>query len=52
MQAMLMAQQLATKGDLQEVRNELKDLEYRLTVRLVSMMAASIAIIAALVKLL
>ncbi|MFI3272038.1 MAG: coiled-coil domain-containing protein [Pseudomonadota bacterium] len=45
MQEMLVAQQLTTKGDL-------KDLEYRLTVRLGTMMAASIAIIAALVKLL
>ncbi|MFI3272789.1 MAG: coiled-coil domain-containing protein [Pseudomonadota bacterium] len=56
MQEMLVAQQLATKGDLQEVRNELKgdlkDLEYRITVRLGAMMAASIAIIATLVKLL
>lgn len=40
---MLVAQQLTTKGDL-------KDLEYRLTVRLGAMMAASIAIIATLVK--
>ncbi len=33
-------------------RQDLKDLEYRLTVRLGGMMAASIAIVAALVKLL
>jgi hypothetical protein len=40
----LVAEGLATKQDL-------KDLEYRLTVRLGGMMAASIAIVAALVKL-
>ena len=32
-------------------RQDLKDLEYRLTIRLGAMMAASIAIVAALVKL-
>ena len=40
----LVTEGLATKQDL-------KDLEYRLTVRLGGMMAASIAIVAALVKL-
>ncbi len=39
---------LVTKEDL---TSQLKDLEYRLTIRLGGMMAASIAIVAALVKL-
>ncbi|MDR2695270.1 MAG: CCDC90 family protein [Deltaproteobacteria bacterium] len=46
---------LATKADLLAVKTELqqqmKELEYRLTIRLGGMMAASIAIVAALVKL-
>ena len=39
---------LVTKAEL---ASQLKDLEYRLTIRLGGMMAASIAIVAALVKL-
>ena len=46
---------LATKQGLKdlksELRAEIKDLEYRLTIRLGAMMAASIAIVAALLKL-
>jgi hypothetical protein len=46
---------LATKADLLAVKTELqqqmKELEYRLTIRLGGMMAASIALVAALVKL-
>ena len=46
---------LATKQDLLAVKTELqqqmKDLEYRLTIRLGGMMAASIALVAPLVKL-
>jgi len=47
---------LATKHDLKELETRLdgkiRELEYRLTIRLGAMMAASIAIVAALVKLL
>ena len=39
---------LVTKAEL---ASQLKDLEYRLTIRLGAMMAASIALVAALVKL-
>ena len=41
----------AISQDIKDVRAELKELEYRLTIRLGAMMAASIAIVAALVKL-
>ncbi len=47
---------LATKKDLKDMeinlRHEMKEMESRLTIRLGGMMAASIALIAALVKLL
>jgi hypothetical protein len=46
---------LATKGDLldleRRINSKMKELEYRLVIRLGGMMAASIAIVAALVKL-
>jgi hypothetical protein len=46
---------LATKQDLRELEtrldNKIEKLEYRLTIRLGGMMAASIALVAALVKL-
>lgn len=52
----LINDQLATKKDLAELeialRRDLKELEYRLTIKLGAMIAASIAIVAALVKLL
>ena len=66
LQRELIDERLATKQDIRDLRNEmrdmetrldnkmeirLKDLEYRLTIRLGGMMAASIAIVAALVKL-
>ena len=51
----LIDDKLATKQDLQELEtrldNKIEKLEYRLTIRLGGMMAASIAIVAALVKL-
>ena len=51
----LIDERLATKTDLVATKNGLqqhiKELEYRLTIRLGGMMAASIAIVAALVKL-
>ena len=43
---------LALKRDIKEIQRDIKELEMRLTVRLGAMMAASIAIVAALVKLL
>ena len=46
---------LVTKADLlaakAELQQQMRELEYRLTIRLGGMMAASIAIVAALVKL-
>ncbi|MEK6622678.1 MAG: DUF1640 domain-containing protein [Planctomycetota bacterium] len=54
--AELIDERIATKQDLKELeitlRRDVKELELRLTIRLGAMMAASIAIIAALVKLL
>ncbi len=54
--AELIDERIATKQDLKELettlRRGVKELELRLTIRLGAMMAASIAIIAALVKLL
>lgn len=51
----LINEELTTKRDLSEMEqrldSRLKELEYKLTIKLGSMMAASIAIIAALVKL-
>jgi len=47
---------LATKHDLKELETclegKIRELEYRLTIRLGAMLAASVAIVAALVKLL
>jgi len=40
------------KEDTAAVRSEMKDMEIRLTIRLGTMMAASVALVAALVKLL
>jgi len=52
----LINEELTTKRDLSEMEqrldSRLKELEYKLTIKLGAMMAASIAIIAALVKLL
>jgi hypothetical protein len=48
-QAPLIGDQLATKADLRELEQRLKD---QLTIRLGSMIAVAIAIVAALVKLL
>ncbi|MBF0132271.1 MAG: DUF1640 domain-containing protein [Magnetococcales bacterium] len=51
----LIEERLATKRDLKELetnlRHEMKEMEMRLLIRLGGMMAASIAIVAALVKL-
>ena len=55
LQRELIDERLATKQDLRELEtrldNKIEKLEYRLTIRLGGMMAASIAIVAALVKL-
>jgi len=48
----LINEQLATKQDIELIRRDMKELEMRLTIRLGVMMAASIAIVATLVKLL
>ena len=48
----LIDEQLATKQDIREVQRDLKEMELRLIVRLGGIQAASIAIIATLVKIL
>lgn len=52
----LVIEQLATKADLQalelRLRGELKDLELRITLRFGAMLAAAVATVVALVKLL
>ena len=50
--AEIIEERLATKQDVELLRRDMKELEMRLTLRLGGMMAASIAIVAALVKLL
>jgi len=50
--AEIIEERLATKQDIELLRRDMKELEMRLTLRLGGMMAASIAIVAALVKLL
>ena len=54
-QRTIIEDRLATKADLLVVKSELeqklKELEYRLTIRLGGMMAVAIAIVAALVRL-
>lgn len=50
--AEIIDERLATKQDIMQLQRDLKELEMRLTIRLGGMMAVSIAIVAALVKLL
>lgn len=54
--AEIIEERLATKQDLKELENtlrrDMKELEMRLTLRLGGMMAAAIAVVATLVKLL
>ena len=55
-QAKLINEQLATKQDLKELeerlRRDMKELEFRLTIRLGSMIVIAVGAVAALVKLL
>ena len=55
-QARLIDDKLATKNDLVELENnfrrDMRELEYRIIIKLGSLMAASIAVVAKLVKLL
>ena len=55
-QARLIEDKLATKNDLVELeinlRRDMRELEYRIIIKLGGLMAASIAVVAALVKLL
>ena len=55
-QAKLIDEKLATKQDLKELeerlRRDMKELEFRLTIRLGSMMVIAVGVVAALVKLL
>jgi protoporphyrinogen oxidase len=48
----LEAQNEAVRRDVAELRREIKESEYRVTIRLGGMLAAAIAVVAALVKLL
>lgn len=50
--AELIEDQIATKADLNIIRRDLKEMEMRITIRLGTMMAFSITIVAVLVKLL
>ena len=50
--AEIVDERLATKQDILALKRDIKELEMRLTIRLGTMMAISIAIVAALVKLL
>ena len=50
--ARLLGEQLATKQDVALLRTDLERLKDQLTIRLGAMLAAAVAIIAALVKLL
>lgn len=50
--ARAMDEGVATKSDIKELERKLDELEHRLTIRLGGMNAASIAIVAALVRLL
>jgi len=50
--AEIIEERLTTKQDIMMLRRDMKELEMRLTIRLGIMMAASIAIVATLVKLL
>ncbi|MBF0133489.1 MAG: DUF1640 domain-containing protein [Magnetococcales bacterium] len=48
----LVEDRLATKLDIENVRRDMKEMEMRLVIRLGGMQAATVAIVAALVKLL
>ncbi len=50
--AEIVTENLATKADIAMLQRDLKEMEFRLTIRLGGMLAASVAIVAALVKLL
>jgi hypothetical protein len=47
-----LSEQVATRQDIKGLRVELREMEQRLTIRLGAMLATSIAIVAALVRLL
>ncbi len=48
----IVEERLATKQDIATLRCDIKDMEYRMTIRLGAMLAVSITIMGALVKLL
>ena len=47
----LIDDKLATKQDIKDLRTEMKELEYRLTIRLGTMLAAGVALLAAMIVL-
>jgi hypothetical protein len=51
-QAQLIESRLATKQDIELIRRDMKEMEMRITIRLGTLIAAAIAVVAALVKLL
>lgn len=50
--ASIVDERLATKQDIRDLKRDIKEMETRLTIRVGAMQAASIVVIAALVKLL
>lgn len=52
MRADIVDERLATKQDIADLRRDMQDLEYRLTIRLGAMIALAITAVATLVKLL
>ena len=50
--AEVLSEQVATKHDINELRAELRELEQRLVIKLGGMIAAAVAVVAILVKLL
>jgi hypothetical protein len=50
--AEIIDERLATKQDITDLRRDIQDLEYRLTIRLGALLALAITAVATLVKLL
>jgi len=50
--AEVLSEQVATKHDINELRAELREVEQRLVIKLGAMIAAAVAVVAILVKLL
>ena len=46
----MMGENLANKDDIKDLRHDMKELEFRLTIRMGTMIAASIGILTAIIK--